>query len=101
MGNALDNAIESSRMIPNVEHRVVRVTVREAHGAAFIQVENYYDHPIHSAGDELRTTKKDTANHGFGLRSIRAIAERYGGTLDIETQEGKFLLSILIPIPTR
>ncbi len=101
MGNALDNAIESSRQIPNVERRVIRVTVREEHGAAFIQVENYFDHPIHTEGGGFQTTKEDAENHGFGLRSIRSITERYGGTLDVETQGGRFLLSILIPIPAQ
>lgn len=101
LGNALDNAIESSRAIPVSERRVVRVCVRREHGAAFIQVENYFDHPLREEGGGLATTKENTVDHGFGLRSIRSVAEQYGGTLDIETENGKFLLSILIPLPVR
>ncbi len=101
LGNALDNAIESSRAIPSPERRVVRVSVRREHGAAFIQVENYFDHSLRESGGGLATTKADAANHGFGLRSIRSVTEQYGGTLDIETENGKFLLSILIPLPFR
>ena len=99
LGNALDNAIESSRAIPCPERRVVRLSVRREHGAAFIQVENYYDHTLTEEGEQLKTTKGDTLNHGFGLRSIRSVTEEYGGTMDIETENGKFLLSILIPVP--
>lgn len=101
LGNALDNAIESSRVIPNPERRVVRLSVRREHGAAFIQVENYYDHPLKEDGGELKTTKENGLDHGFGLRSIRSVTEEYGGTMDIETEDGKFLLSILIPVPFR
>ncbi|MCM1440537.1 MAG: ATP-binding protein, partial [Roseburia sp.] len=101
LGNALDNAIESSRAIPSPERRVVRLSVRREHGAAFIQVENYYDHSLREDGGVLRTTKENSADHGFGLRSIRSVTEQYGGTLDVETEDGKFLLSILIPVPFR
>lgn len=101
LGNALDNAIEGSRTIPNPERRVVRLSVRREHGAAFIQVENYYDHTLNGEGGMFQTTKENHLDHGFGLRSIRSVTEQYGGTLDIETEHGKFLLSILIPLPFR
>lgn len=100
MGNALDNAIENCQTVQSVEQRIVRVSVREEYGATFIQVENYFDHPLHTEKDQYITTKEDSINHGFGLQSIRSVVERYGGTLDIETGNGRFLLSILIPHST-
>lgn len=101
LGNALDNAIESSRTIADQDRRVIRVTVRESHGAVFFQIENYYEQPLSVVNGLPRTTKKDAENHGFGLQSIRAITERYDGTMDIETEGGRFLLTILLPIPER
>lgn len=101
LGNALDNAIESSRTIADQDRRVIRVTVRESHGAVFFQIENYYEQPLSVTDGLPRTTKDDAENHGFGLQSIRAITERYDGTMDIETEDGRFLLTILIPIPER
>ena len=101
LGNALDNAIESSRTIADQDRRVIRVTVRESHGAVFFQIENYYEQPLSVTGGLPQTTKNDAENHGFGLQSIRAITERYDGTMDIETQDSRFLLTILIPIPER
>ena len=99
--NALDNAIESSRNIADQDRRVILVTVRESHRAVFFQIENYYEQPLSVADGPPRTTKDDAENHRFGLRSIRAITERYDGTMDIETESGRFLLTILIPIPER
>ena len=99
LGNALDNAIESSRNIADQDRRVIRVTVRESHGAVFFQIENFYEQPLSMTDGLPRTTKDDEENHGFGLQSIRAITERYDGTMDIETEDGRFLLTILIPIP--
>lgn len=99
LGNALDNAIESSRTLQPVERRVVRVSVRKEAGSVFLQVENYYDHPICSIQGRIETTKENQEDHGFGLWSIRLVVERYGGTMDIETEDGRFLLSMVIPMP--
>ncbi|MGM9593006.1 MAG: ATP-binding protein [Candidatus Onthomonas sp.] len=98
-GNALDNAIEGSLEVPDREQRNVAVTVQSRHGAAFIQVENYFAHPIQLEHGMPRTTKPDAENHGFGVSSIRSVAQRYGGTMDISAEDGIFLLSVLIPIP--
>lgn len=100
-GNALDNAIEGSLEVPDREQRNVSVTVQNRHGAAFIQVENYFTHPIQMERGLPRTTKPDAENHGFGVSSIRSITQRYGGTMDISAEDGIFLLSILIPLPAQ
>ena len=86
-GNALDNAIEASARIPDPECRHVAVTVRKHHGAAFIQVENYCVKPPQFRDGLPLTTKSDVQNHGFGVGSIREIAQRYGGTMDITLRE--------------
>ncbi|MCC8065273.1 MAG: ATP-binding protein [Clostridiales bacterium] len=98
-GNALDNAIESSQAVEEPEQRTVAVAVRNRHGAAFIQIENYYAQPIRLQDGLPLTTKPDAENHGYGLKSIRSITERYGGVMDIATEDSIFRLNILIPIP--
>ena len=46
-----------------------------------------------------RTGKGNTSDHGFGLRSIRAVAEAYDGLLKVEPGDGQFFLRVTIPIP--
>lgn len=99
LGNALDNAIESSSRIPDENKRNVSVTVQRQLGTAFIQIENYYVGELHMTDGLPETTKGDTLNHGYGVRSIRDIVERYGGTMDITIEGDLFVLSILLPIP--
>ena len=43
------------------------------------------------------TRKADKGYHGFGLKSIRATAEKYGGILTIQAEDGIFLLRVTIP----
>ena len=45
-----------------------------------------------------KTTKADPYQHGFGIKSIRQIAKKYGGSVSILTDNNLFTLSILIPI---
>ena len=45
-----------------------------------------------------KTTRRDDRYHGFGMKSIRRIAEKYGGSMTVDVKEGWFELRILIPL---
>jgi len=97
VGNALDNAIEAARQVADPEERSVGVMVRRAAGMTCLHVENSFAGPAPALRDGLpQTTKGDTANHGFGMRSMRAIAERHGGTLSVATSGTTFTLDVLL-----
>lgn len=97
-GNALDNAIEHVVMIPEEEKRLIHVSVSAKRNFVFIKVENYCEAEIRMNEHKLiSTTKTDKEHHGFGLLSIRAAAEKYGGTVDFGQQNNWFELKILLP----
>lgn len=98
-GNALDNAIESVEKLPDPEKRLIRLAVYAQNNLLMIRVENYYETPLQQSGQEFKTTKKDKHYHGYGIKSIRYTAEKYGGSLVIQTEESWFSLRILIPLP--
>ena len=47
---------------------------------------------------ELRSTKADSAHHGFGLPGMREIAGRYGGSLEAGPHDGRFELLACLPV---
>ncbi len=96
-GNALDNAIESVITLPDVEKRLIHVSVSSRRGFLFIQVENYFEHEIKMEDNLPLTTKTDKVNHGFGLKSIRYTAEKYDGTMITSMNKNWFELKVLIP----
>ncbi len=98
-GNALDNAIENVRKLPQVERRVISLTVFEKPGLSVIQLENYYDGELRFQDGLPVTSKADREDHGFGMRSIRSLAEKYGGSISIDGENSIFLLSITLPHP--
>lgn len=91
VGNALDNAVEASS---TQENKIVCLSVITSGEMLSIEVKN----PVSSDFEigRMKTTKTDAANHGYGLKSIDAIAEKYSGTLSIKAENGEFVLSVII-----
>ena len=98
-GNALDNAIEACAKIENPERRIISLTVREQMGMVVIHLENNFEGSLTFFDGLPQTTKGDKNYHGFGMRSMQMIAEKYRGTAAVLNKDGIFNLNITIPIP--
>lgn len=98
-GNALDNAIEATSKLPDKEQRLIRLALYGQGNFIVIRVENYFDSTLKKdAEGNLRTTKRnETSRHGFGVKSIRHIAQQYGGEVTIHAQDHWFTLTVLLP----
>lgn len=98
-GNALDNAIECELKIPDKSKRMIHLTLTTQKQFLLMQVENYCPDVPDFRGGLPATTKQDTDNHGFGLKSIRHTARKYGGSATVQMEGDWFVLKVLIPIP--
>ena len=96
-GNALDNAMESVRKVDDQEKRLIHLTVNRQKGFVRIHMENYFEGEIRFVNGMPRTSKKDSSLHGFGLKSIRSIVDKYGGSMTIHAEQHWFELRILFP----
>ena len=96
-GNALDNAIQAV-MAEAPENRSVNIRVSDVVGMTQIVFENFCSKPP-EMHEGLPKTEKNTQYHGFGLRSIRYIIEKYDGHMSIDTKDQMFILSLLLPRP--
>ena len=96
LGNILDNAVEAVDKITDKEKRCINFVVENRQGTVFIREDNYFvgDKPETEDGLPV-TTKGDTAYHGYGLKSIREIALRYGGIMRVDADKNIFRLSIV------
>lgn len=97
IGNALDNAIESAGALPDPELRTIGVSIFARAGMRFIQIENCYQGELIFEGGLPCSTKEHNGYHGFGLKGIRQIAEKYDGFLTVQAKEGIFLLRVTFP----
>lgn len=96
-GNALDNAIEAVMHIEPPEKRVIGLTMRVVGNMISINVNNTYEGDI-VFENGLPRTVKDRHFHGFGIRSMKSVAEKYGGDLAISVKNSVFNLDVIIPI---
>lgn len=88
IGNALDNAEEAVRKLEDHDKRAISVSIFSRHGIAILQVENFYEGDLRFVDGLPVTTKGDPNYHGFGLKSIRSTAEKYGGTVSVKRRTG-------------
>lgn len=98
--NALGNALEAVRSVTNPDMRVVDISVAQNGGMIEIEVSNYFEGERSiQDGLPLATTKDDKNHHGFGIMSMKYVAEQYGGTLQTTVLGPIFTLKIQIPMP--
>lgn len=98
-GNALDNAISAAQKIADPQKRYIGLNVSRVKGFVTINVRNYYEGTIYYSDRGMPlTTKADRENHGFGLKSIVYIVEKYGGKVSVQTEHSVFNLNIIFPM---
>lgn len=95
-GNAVDNAIECVEQYDDPEKRLIQLSMYQKNQLLMIQVENYCDTELSPSGALPGTTKKNSAYHGYGLKSIQRAAEKYNGSITLQAKDHWFTLQILM-----
>lgn len=97
-GNALDNAIECVSQFEDPEKRLISLSVVQKNKFLMIQCENYSENLVMMDSKLPSTTKSNKLFHGYGLKSIQAAAQKYGGTMTVSSSDNWFILKVLIPV---
>ena len=97
LGNALDNAIECLTQVSDASKRVITLDISRCRDMAVIRVQNYTPAPPTLRDGAIVTTKQSTEEHGYGIKSIKNIAELYGGTADCFVEDSIFYLVVTFP----
>ena len=95
-GNVLDNAIEAVMKL-EPSKRVIGLIVKAQHDVISVCCYNYYSGELIVKDGMPLTSKANEKYHGFGVSSIRATTEQYGGNMAINTENGVFRVNLMIP----
>ena len=95
--NALNNAIEAS-MKCDKDRRIISVHGKRKNEFIQIIITNYFKEDIAVNSSGLPITKKDRNFHGFGIRSMKMLSEKYDGLIHCEIKEELFNLYISLPL---
>ena len=93
-GNALDNAIESVSKLKG-HQRMINLRIYTKDDFIVITLENPYDGSLEYEDGFPKTTKKDTQYHGYGIKSMSYLVDKYQGHLSINDEAGWFKVKIL------
>lgn len=95
LGNLLENAAEGAGKAR--ERKYIKLKVKYDKKNLLIVVENSYGGELIKVKEELRTTKKDAANHGIGLASVRRAVRKYQGIVTVDdTMPERFLVRVVL-----
>ena len=94
LSNALENALRAASTLRPEFRRTVDLYCGIRLNKLLIEVRNPYDTPpVMRDGVPV----SDAAGHGFGCRSIQAIAQQRGGLCQFLAERGTFLLRVVLP----
>jgi len=91
LNNIINNAIEACE---HVEGKYIKLQIDMVSNCLIIKAENPFKGEVKTQGDKLITLKKDKARHGYGLKSVKGIAEKYGGFMNINYGNNIFILEV-------
>lgn len=93
LSNMLDNAITACKNDSGSGLGRIELSIRADGPGYFFSVKNTVSHSVLESNPELRSTKENSAEHGYGVRIIREIAEKYDGRSDFYEEDGMFCCS--------
>lgn len=101
VGNLLDNAIEACEKIKGSDatqlpQKFIRIYIGLFKEQLYISVSNSTNAKHRRRLNELVTSK--LGEHGFGLRRIDKIAEKYDGFVNRKNEPGIFATEVMLPL---
>ena len=105
-GNILDNALEACERLQKNEPQCERgpfinIQAGVVKKCFLLEVKNSTDTtdaPERDKPENRFSDKENQKKHGIGLMNVRDVVHKYDGTMNIETENGIFVISILVPL---
>lgn len=95
-GNAMENAVHAVAHVDD-EKKIISITGSCVGNLFNVSISNYYS-SLPQFKDGLPLPKEKEYVHGFGVRSMKLLVEKYGGRLNISLKDDLFILNIFFPL---
>lgn len=94
--NVIDNAIEACEKL-NDNNKKISIYLNEKNNFIYFSCENYLNNSIlKKNGNDFKSTKAKSLDHGYGLTIVKKIAEKYQGFMVINTENNTFKIEVAI-----
>ena len=91
--NILENAVEGCQNVSEGQ-RIIRLNLHSKGNFLFIKCENSCNEDnLRITNGKYKSSKKNSDRHGYGLKIINGIAEKYNGILSVQVHDGFFAVT--------
>ncbi|MDE6739106.1 MAG: ATP-binding protein [Lachnospiraceae bacterium] len=92
LNNMLDNAVNGAL---ESEGKRLEVNIVSEKGFDVITVKNSIDGSVLKDNPELASSKEEPG-HGYGMKQMKAVTEKYEGNIDIYEKDGMFVVRVML-----
>lgn len=96
LGNIIDNSIEAVEKLD--ERRYIDLKIKYQIGTILINLKNSYDGNIKLKNGTIKTLKRNSMEHGIGLKSVEEAVQKYDGAVKIDYDDKEFRVKIVLYI---
>lgn len=96
LGNLLDNALEAAAKCEPGNRRVDVKLFMGTNYFLIFHLENSFAISAKKEGTRLVSTKADQKHHGLGIGIVLNLAEKYGGSLNLEEKGSVFITTLTV-----
>ena len=95
LGNLLENALEACDKIPR-EKRFLRIYGIVNGGQLYLSIQNSAKEELDFNEQSYITNKR--GEHGFGMRRVKLLVDKYQGYLNLQNEPGIFAAEVTLPL---
>lgn len=95
LSNGLENAVDAASKVENILLRNISFNCRTSENRLLIYIENSYSGTVVLENGLPRSSHE---GHGFGTKSMAAIAEKHNGYCSCEADGKTFVLRVVLPL---
>ncbi len=91
LSNIMNNAIEANG---DCDEKYIKLSINMIDKYFIIESENPFKGELLKEGNKFLTRKEDKTKHGYGLKSIKNIAEKYHGFMETISDDNIFKMNV-------
>lgn len=94
LGNLIDNALQAVSLVD--ENKFIDFGMDYSKGMLIIKVANSFKTAVQKENGKIVSSKPDREKHGYGLRNVNEVLERYNGTSEINIRDAVFTITVAL-----
>ena len=93
ISNLFDNALEAAA---DTNDKKINLDIKYFKGIMQIKLVNSHNNSMHKMNDRFQSTKKDLKIHGYGIKNVEKVVEKYCGNVEFKHDDKCFVSTVII-----